>query len=56
MSKFISIKGMEINNPDICIKGNGHFACVCERCMKEFAELLKCVSAAFDKGSNEPAK
>ncbi len=29
-----------VNNPAICIKGNGNFACTCEPCMKEFQDLL----------------
>jgi len=29
------ITGTEYNNPNICIKGDPNFACVCDKCKKE---------------------
>lgn len=38
---FMSITGWRVNDPSICIKGNGNFACVCPDCQKEFQEKIK---------------
>lgn len=35
MTAFKSITGVIVNDPTICIKGNGNFACICMRCGAE---------------------
>ena len=41
MTKFKSITGITVNNPKLCIKGLSTFACVCNKCQKEFYKLIK---------------
>lgn len=48
MNNFKSIIGIEVNNPGICIKGNGHFACICKNCMAEFDKHLETVTKEID--------
>lgn len=49
MSSFKSITGKEVNNPNICIGGNGNFACVCKSCISEFRERITLFRDEFDK-------
>ena len=44
-----SITGVEINNPEICIKGNANFACVCEDCMQYAQERMQEFIETLDK-------
>ena len=51
MKSFISHEGIEVNNPNICIKGKSTFACVCTECIEQrMAKMSLIVAMHFGNG------